>query len=115
MFSDEHYNGREKPFQIQSQGLGLSWALDNKASLEQGKITSRGIPLSIPRYYVKKLDLDLINVSEERASEFDQKWERYWTYKGAKPPEEKLERYYKMIQQDKSNIEGKIRVNGGKL
>jgi hypothetical protein len=56
----EKYNGRLPPFQLQSQGLGLQWAKDNLDKLEEYKhITVNGVPCKIPRYYVKKLDLDL--------------------------------------------------------
>lgn len=115
IFDKRAYSGRELPFQIQSQGLGLSWAEKNKKILETGSLKMRGIPLSVPRYYVKKLELDLTDESLIRAAEFDEKWERYWTYKGVKTPEVKLSKYEKMIQQKEKNIEASIRIKESAL
>ena len=62
----QKYGLNQPPFQIQSQGLGLNWAKKNEAHLrETGHIKVRGVDLSIPRYYVKKLELDLSEVSEK--------------------------------------------------
>lgn len=52
--------GREVPFKISSQGLGLRYCLDNAESLKFYKsFTLRGVPVGLPRYYVKKLELEL--------------------------------------------------------
>ena len=45
------------PFQLQSKGLGLQWAIDNHDILEDVGLMSQGNNKSIPRYYIKKLDL----------------------------------------------------------
>lgn len=45
------------PFQLQSQGLGLRWALDNKDLLIANGLTYQGKSLGLPRYYIDKLDL----------------------------------------------------------
>lgn len=58
--------GLETPFRLCSKGLGLRWAQDNKDQLErQGGFTLRGIPVQVPRYYVKKLDLNLKQVDND--------------------------------------------------
>lgn len=54
-----HYQGREPEFVLTSKGLGLRYAMDNyEQILNRGYITQDGVKLSIPRYYVKKLDID---------------------------------------------------------
>ncbi len=50
--------GLSLPFNIQSQGLGLSWALANKKILESNGLTREGQPVSMPRYYIRKLNLN---------------------------------------------------------
>lgn len=53
-------NGREPVFRICSQGLGLQFAQDNHEQISNaGYITRRGVKQSIPRYYIKKLDMDV--------------------------------------------------------
>lgn len=54
-------------FQLSSRGLGLQWAIDNETYLrQQEKITHQGVPMGVPRYYVKKLGLDLSKTQAER-------------------------------------------------
>lgn len=60
--AEEIYNipFREPVFRLMSQGIGLQYALDNKRHIEENKcITVNGSPLSIPRYYLKKLDISI--------------------------------------------------------
>lgn len=66
-YVQKKYNGKKaeevygknriSPFSVSSRGLGLRFAQDNKKELENGEITFRGHPVSIPRYYIKKLDI----------------------------------------------------------
>lgn len=59
---DELYTklGLEPPFQLCSQGLGLNFALRNSQQLHDNLgITLNGQPVGLPRYYVKKLDIDV--------------------------------------------------------
>ena len=52
--------GLETPFRILSQGIGAKYAIDNQKQIMQlGYISHNGIKGSIPRYYIKKLDLDV--------------------------------------------------------
>lgn len=53
--------GRLPPFQLQSQGIGLKYALENKQRLTQTLVTlSNNNKCSLPRYYRKKLNLDYL-------------------------------------------------------
>lgn len=59
------YGTKTPPFQIQSQGMGLQWANENYTSLEEtGKITIKGRPSGIPKYYKQKLDLSTTHLEE---------------------------------------------------
>jgi len=52
----EVYGEKQPPFQLQSQGLGLQYALDNQDRLISSlSITIHGTEVGIPRYYTKKL------------------------------------------------------------
>lgn len=65
-------------FSIQSQGLGLSWALDNQKQLQQQqKRTVNGVPMGIPRYYVKKLELDVSTSQNSRVMKVEEELSEY--------------------------------------
>jgi hypothetical protein len=56
MYSDFNL---ETPFRLLSRGIGLNFCLDNAEQITNlGYITLNGFKRSIPRYYMKKLDLD---------------------------------------------------------
>lgn len=51
---------KHPPFKIQSQGIGKQWALDNKKYIiDNLGLTVFGLNQTIPRYYLKKLDIDV--------------------------------------------------------
>lgn len=54
------YRGREAPFQLASQGLGLYHALKNKKMYSKNKFmyNQKGKRQKLPRYYIKKLEID---------------------------------------------------------
>lgn len=57
--------GIEPPFQLQSKGLGLQFAIDNRKLLEtKGKMRSGSSFVPVNRYYRTKLDLDLSEATE---------------------------------------------------
>lgn len=61
----EKYGDKAPPFQIQSQGMGLSWANKNYKYLqENGNITIKGNPVGVPKYYSRKLDLDTAHLEK---------------------------------------------------
>lgn len=54
----DHYGYREPEFQIQSQGMGLDWAIKEKDNImDSGKINYKGKEVSLPRYYTKKIEV----------------------------------------------------------
>nr|WAE43903.1 MAG: replication initiator protein [Microviridae sp.] len=61
MAIEEYTNyGREPVFKISSLGIGKQFAFDNKQQIKDNKfITMFGTKMSIPRYYIKKLDIDV--------------------------------------------------------
>lgn len=61
--AQETYGERQPPFSASSQGLGLRFAESHKEELQNGEVTFRGHNVSIPRYYVKKLDLKFDSIT----------------------------------------------------
>lgn len=58
--------GIEPVFRLLSQGIGLQYALDNKEQIEDlSYITLKGVKHSIPRYYIRKLGLDVDKIREQ--------------------------------------------------
>lgn len=56
-YEEYHKYGREPTFRILSQGIGKEYIYENAEQLFQnGFITHRSVPQSIPRYYLDKLD-----------------------------------------------------------
>jgi hypothetical protein len=56
--AEEEYKDREPPFQIQSQGLGLQYALDY-LKVYKGKITVDGKVFPVPRYFRDKVGMKI--------------------------------------------------------
>lgn len=73
--SQEYYGEKEKPFQIQSMGLGKQFALDNQDSILQDyNITIHGKSVGLPKYYKKILPVDqdiLVSKAIERSLEIE--------------------------------------------
>jgi len=66
-------NKEEDLFSLQSCGLGLAWSKRNESYLKSNeRITHKGIPMGIPRYYVKKLGLDLSKSQNERVEKVNE-------------------------------------------
>lgn len=62
------YGDRQPPFQCSSQKLGLEMfeKVEAQRAEERGYMTIRGVKRSIPRYYIKKLGLDVGDKLEKR-------------------------------------------------
>jgi hypothetical protein len=56
--AEDEYKDREPPFQLQSQGLGLKYALDY-LEMYKGKLTVDGKIFSIPRYFRDKTGIEI--------------------------------------------------------
>lgn len=58
---------REPVFRLVSNGIGLKFALNNQEQLKKNKYTTiNGVPVSLPRYYINKLNIDIDEVKENR-------------------------------------------------
>lgn len=73
------YGAREIPFKIGSNGLGLQYVMNNSKNLIKNGFTSfRGVKVSLPRYYRKKLGIvDTFSQRFNRSMESGEKWQNY--------------------------------------
>lgn len=80
LLAQEVYGNRERPFQLQSKGIGQSYMEENqKQILQQLKCTINGVNHGLPRYYKKKLGIDaemLLSSVEDRKSSIRAHYER---------------------------------------
>lgn len=69
----DEYNGRKAPFILMSKGLGKEFALENASRLKRDLgCTIQGVQCGLPRYYVKKLEIDSLELlarGDERRKE----------------------------------------------
>lgn len=77
----KEYGDRNIPFQLQSQGIGKQFALDNSDRLrEELKIPFDGIKHGLPRYYRKKLGIGknayVSAIAEKRSETFEELFRR---------------------------------------
>lgn len=62
-FKDE---GKENLFKLSSQGLGLRYCLKYKDKIIANQsIQHRGVDLSIPRYYIDKMEMDISGIQQK--------------------------------------------------
>lgn len=111
---------RNQPFHMKSKGLGKNWFINNINEIQESGMTDNGIPIGIPRYYMKKLEDEtiengkiikeyLMEPYEEEKKQLtllqreDERWEQYTN-------KEK----YKHILQMEANIRAKRTARGGK-
>lgn len=68
-YGENYYNGFTKPFRLLSKGIGRKYIESNDEQiLQRGYLTLNGIKQSIPRYYLKRLNLMMEEVN--RANNF---------------------------------------------
>jgi hypothetical protein len=68
------YAPKEPPFQTVSNGLGEQWARENEAYLKNNlNCTIQGKSVGLPRYYVKKLNIDLSENFKEKNEKKEKK------------------------------------------
>lgn len=118
--------GREPVFRIMSLGLGREYIKNNSEQLiENKKLTHKGVPMSLPRYYIEKLGMSGVDF-ESHAIESDIKIVEHYT--GEKITDKELYRkasaedYIKYDKarkrakaQHKINLEAKVAIKVSKL
>lgn len=64
-FGDRYYDGFVKPFRLLSKGIGRRFIEDHYLSIIQhGYMTNKGLRSSIPRYYLKRMDINTAGLRE---------------------------------------------------
>lgn len=126
--------GMEAPFQLVSQGLGLRFACDNREQLQDDLGTTfNGKRVGLPRYYVRKLDIDtdiMREISKSANAEkvaricrrlgcaetvFKERYD-YQTYRGDYLFNDKLSVYLRQeLKQRERNMLSKERFRKGKF
>lgn len=106
------YGNRQIPFQLQSQGIGRQFALDNEKQIRENLyLTVKGVKHSIPRYYRKILGItdelyyQLIN---DKKDYLEDKYGSQFIHSN------KLQIHFNLIQADK-NINAKNALKSKKL
>lgn len=65
--ADEVYQGKQPPFSLCSQGLGLEFALKNKERLmNNGYTYFKGHKIGIPRYFCEKFDIKKSDLLDDK-------------------------------------------------
>lgn len=100
----------ETPFQAQSRGLGLQFALDNKSELENDLgFTVKGVHYGLPRYYTKQLDLNNASLIREATLRQIEVY-FHWRDKGMITKSECDRMIKKARKQRNLNLEGKQKM-----
>lgn len=123
----EEYGSRQAPFQLVSHGIGLEMAQELKDRMSKtGYITRNGVKMSIPRYFIKKLELN--TKTTERRSELVEKrlqvliehgWKREDFYGLVQAPYDAIDNEYfklkeKNLLQNEKNMQRKLELNRSK-
>jgi len=117
--------GRIGPFAIMSQGLGKDFAEQNLAQLKQGLCTIGGVRHAIPRYYIKKFNIEVNNdeyivdamhhtCDRLNIGEYDSECEMYLTGSVVENYKYKTETERSLLQHD-ANIKAKCNLRKKKL
>lgn len=102
--AEYEYGWKEKPFQLQSQGIGKEWMEKNKDYIMDNLcITVNGEEVGIPRYYVKKLEIDTSLFNKDKMDKLDKVRERLQELK-VEPMEEWRFVEKQRRQKDRTNI-----------
>lgn len=66
--ADTVYGSNERPFQLQSKGLGKQWCDSHASEIVSGKeFTSLGRPIGLPAYYKRRLDYKNISSAASKS------------------------------------------------
>lgn len=86
-YVDKKYNGdlakqvyglRQIPFQLQSQGIGKQFCLSHAEQLKENLgCTINGVPVGLPRYYRKILDIDKMALFDKSADAIFKTYQSY--------------------------------------
>jgi len=99
------YQKRQAPFQLQSQGLGKQWALDNREYLNNNEyITIKGKPFPIPRYYREVLEIDFADRMADYAQEHEYDYRNHLAERGITPLEASVYRGKQKVQRERNAI-----------
>lgn len=73
-----HYGDRLPEFQCQSKGIGERYALSLKSTLEEtGKIPYKGIEVSMPKYYMSKVEIPIETRRRNKREAITEKCKKY--------------------------------------
>ncbi len=75
-YQKELYGDKQIPYSKSSQGIGKSFAMDQREYIEgRMGITQGGIEVGIPRYYKKLIDIDNSALVEKAREKFDSRFQ----------------------------------------
>lgn len=110
--AEKVYGERERPFQLQSNGLGKRFALDTKDKIimDEG-LKMRGVHVGLPRYYKKVLELDP-EMFRAKAEEHSKEVEEHYNAKGIYSEAELAEAIYQARKQHDKNVTAEKKLYG---
>lgn len=113
--SKEVYGLRLPPFQLQSQGIGLRYALDNSIQISKKLgCTINGVEVGLPRYYRKKLDIDSTLLAE-KAIQVESETQDKLSAKGIVTEYGQVEAQRRSREQANKNVNARLSLRDKKL
>lgn len=92
--ADQTYGDKQIPFQLCSQGLGKSWALDNEENLRENLGTTiEGTEVGLPRYYRKVLGITSEDLAKKALDSKKEVEDYYYNLRRVTPAEFGISRY----------------------
>lgn len=105
--------GRETPFKLSSNGLGLRWILDNMETVRANlSFTINGVKMSLPRYYVNKLCLGPYDRDKLTAKGMDKDIDSVYKLTGEKLTSDEA---YKKLSNDEVLTIEKTKLNNARV
>lgn len=106
--------GVEKPFQLQSQGLGSEWLCRNGEQYSRNMfITTDNGEINLPRYYIKKLNLSEEQKTERKLEIIERRLIAFKNVYGRLPDKEIREGLideWRYLEQKRLNLKAKIQL-----
>lgn len=104
-----------KPFNTQSLGIGKQYALDNAEQFQQTlRAYIKGVPVSLPRYYIKILEIDpkkIQKLGNQKRTEEAEEWAR----KGFSGVRKRIEKWDWQLQKEANTASLISKTRKGKL